>query len=139
MLDEPATLADVRILIVEDEPLIAVMIEEFVQELGCQFCQTASTAHAAMKAMETVAPDVVILDVTLAGGAPNFEVADDLAFRDVPFVFCTGHDPDIVPDRYRNRPFVAKPFSMDEMCAAIARAMRRSPAERGRYAASVRP
>jgi CheY-like chemotaxis protein len=115
----PAPLSGLRVLLVEDEPLIAVMLKEYVEDMGCRFHQTTPTTEAALEALETIVPDVVILDLTLAGAEPNFEVADELAAREIPFVFCSGHQPDILPERYRSRPFLGKPFSAHEIEKAL--------------------
>ena len=123
MLDVPAALVGLRVLVVDDEPLIAVMLEEFLQELGCRFCQSVGTAKSAKLALETLVPDLVVLDLTLSRGEPDFEVADILATKGIPFVIASGYAPDVLPDRYRDRPFVTKPFSVEELEDGISLAL----------------
>jgi CheY-like chemotaxis protein len=99
------------------------MLEEFLEELGCRFCQSVGTVQSAKLALETLVPDLVVLDLTLARGEPNFEVADILAARGIPFVFASGHTPDVLPDRHRDRPFVTKPFSPEDLEDGISMAL----------------
>ena len=121
MLDVPLPLSEMRVLVVEDEPLVAIMLEDFVQDLGCRFVQTVGTTSGALEALETATPDLVILDVTLNGAEPDFGLADALAAKGIPFLFSSGHHPDIVPERHRDRPFLGKPFATSDLVEAIAR------------------
>ncbi len=127
MLDAPAPLRGLRVLVVEDEPLVALMLEDFVQDLGCRFFQTAGSTPAALEVLETIIPDVVILDLTLAGAEPDFAVADALVEKRIPFIFSSGHHRDILPARYRARPFLAKPFSMVELAKTVSAALSAAP------------
>jgi len=120
MSDVCAPLAGLSVLIVEDEPLVALMLEDYAKDLGCRFAATATRVDVAQEMVEKLSPDLVVLDVLMTGGKPDFTVADDLAMRQIPFIFCSGYTPDVVAERHRQRPFLSKPFSQDDLLAAIA-------------------
>ena len=114
----------VRILLVEDEALIALMLEDMVEGMGCAVTGLAPRIALGVTLADTGQFDVAILDVNVAG--ENVEpVADRLSARGVPFIFATGYGEAGVPLRYRGRPVVAKPFRSDQLEAAIHRALAR--------------
>ena len=102
-----------RVLIVEDEPLIAMMLEDFLDVLGKQTVATADTVATALDALGAGGVDAAILDVNLRGGEKSTAVAEALAKADIPFVFATGGGSDGVDERFRDRPRLQKPFTMD--------------------------
>lgn len=106
-----------RILIVEDEPLIAMMLEDFLECLDKQVAGTADCVAAALPLIDGA--DAAILDVNLRGGEKSVAVADALAERGVPFVFATGGGEDSVAPEYRDRPRLQKPFTMDGVARAL--------------------
>lgn len=105
------TLSGLRFLVVEDETMVAMMIEDMLTDLGCVIVGTAGTvANAlAIAACDEVALDGAVLDVNL-GGERVFPVADALARRGIPFVFSTGYGKSGISADYADRPLVAKPF-----------------------------
>lgn len=107
------------ILIVEDEPLIAMMIEDFLDVLGKTLGGSADCVAAALALIEAGGIDAAILDVNLRGGEKSFPIADALAAKGIPFVFATGGSHDSVTDAYRDRPTLAKPFTMDGVAKAL--------------------
>jgi len=114
----------VRILLVEDEALIALMLEDMVEGMGCAVTGLAPRIALGVTLADTGQFDVAILDVNVAG--ENVEpVADRLSARGVPFIFATGYGEAGVPLRYRGRPVVAKPFRSDQLEAAIHLALAR--------------
>lgn len=119
----PQPLAGLHVLVVDDEPLIAAMVEDLLQELGCAFCQSVCTSQSALDAIETLTPDLVVLDLALNRGEPDLGLADTLMVKGIPFIFVSGYSADMVPKRYGKRPFVAKPFSTDELEAAVSSAV----------------
>lgn len=121
MVDLHAPLSDVRLLIIEDEPLISLMVEDFAVELGCQSYQTAASVDAALAAIVDFAPQIALVDCSLSHGGPDFIVADALDDGAIPFIFTSGHHSNILPVRHRDRDFLAKPFSMDSLKEAIIR------------------
>ncbi|MFN4095217.1 MAG: response regulator [Sphingomonas sp.] len=109
-----------RILVVEDEPLIAMMIEDFLDMLGKDHAGTAESVAAALEIVAAGGVDAAILDVNLSGGEQSWPVADALAAAGVPFILATGGSGDMVVEAYRDRPVLAKPFTMDAVEQALA-------------------
>jgi len=108
-----------NILIVEDEPLIAMMLEDFLEILDKVAVGSADCVSAAMGFIEAGGIDAAILDLNLRGGETSLPIADALAAANIPFVFATGGSQDSVPDRFRGRPSLAKPFTMDGVAKAL--------------------
>lgn len=102
-----------RVLIVEDEPLIAMMLEDFLDVLGKRAVATADNVAAALEVIGGNEIDVAILDVNLRGGEKSTPVAEALAAKNIPFVFASGGNGDGVDDRFLDRPQLQKPFTMD--------------------------
>jgi CheY-like chemotaxis protein len=111
-------LSGLKVLVVEDEGGIALLIEDMLQELGCEI--TASVAHIARaeEAASTAEIDFAVLDVNL-DGKPVFPVAHILRKRLIPFVFSTGYGIGGIPPEFAGNPVVAKPFSIEGLQAAI--------------------
>jgi len=107
-----------RILIVEDEPLIAMMLEDFIDMLGKQLVGTCDTVQAALATIADERPDAAILDINLSGGEKGWPVADALAANNIPFVLSSGGDE--VVDGHADRPRLAKPYTMDGVEKALA-------------------
>ena len=108
-----------RILIVEDEPLIAMMLEDFLEMLGKQTAGTADNVADALVLVEAGGIDAAILDVNLRGGEKSWPIADALAARGVPFVLASGGSHDSIAEGYRGRPTLPKPFTMDAVAKAL--------------------
>ena len=108
-----------RILIVEDEPLIAMMIEDLLDILGKEVAGTADSVATALPVIAAGGVDAAILDVNLRGGEQSFPIADKLAEAGVPFVFATGGSGDTIAADHRDRPTLAKPFTMDAVEKAL--------------------
>lgn len=106
-----------RILIVEDEPLIAMMLEDFLELLDKEVAGTADCVAAALPLID--AADAAILDVNLRGGEKSVPVAEALARKGVPFVFATGGAEESVAEQFRDRPRLMKPFTMDGVAQAL--------------------
>lgn len=119
-----AALAGLDILLVEDEAIIALMVEDLLRDLGCARVWHASRIGAALKIVAERRPGAAILDVNL-GGDVVFPVAEALEAAGTPFVFTTGYERDIVPARWRNRPFVQKPIESGNLAAALRAALAR--------------
>lgn len=109
-----------RILIVEDEPLISMMIEDFLDLLGKDVAGTADSVASALPIVEAGEVDAAILDVNLAGGEKSWPIADALAQAGVPFVLATGGSGDMIVHAHQGRPILAKPFTMDAVEQALA-------------------
>ena len=109
-----------RVLLVEDEPLISMMLEDFLDALDRECAGTADSVAAAMPLVEAGGFDCAILDVNLRGGEKSWPIATALAARDIPFVFATGGADDMLADEFRDRPVLQKPFTMDGVDKALA-------------------
>ena len=108
-----------QILIVEDEPLIAMMLEDFLDVLEKQSAGTADTVATALARVEQGGIDAVILDLNLRGGEKSTPIAEALADKGIPFVFATGGSDDSLDPRFRDRPYLTKPFTMDGVAKAL--------------------
>ena len=106
---QPATQAK-RVLVVEDEVMIRMMLEDMLGELGYTVAAEAARIEEALEATKNTDFDVAILDANLKG-EPTLPVADALVARGTPFVFATGYGE--LPEPYRERPTLKKPFQMD--------------------------
>lgn len=106
------------ILIVEDESLIAMMLEDFVDTLGHSVAGTAETVDEAMRHIEEGGFDLVILDVHLRGSA-CWPAADALADKGIPFLLATGGHTEPPPERHADAPVLAKPFTLAGVEKAI--------------------
>jgi CheY-like chemotaxis protein len=106
-----------RILIVEDEPLIAMMLEDFLECLDKEVAGTADSVATALPLL--AAADAAILDVNLRGGEKSEAVAAALAELGKPFIFATGGGADSVAEQFRDRPRLQKPFTMDGVSKAL--------------------
>lgn len=126
MSEQRGVLADLRVLIVEDEALIAMAVEEEVRSLGAVEIELAYNRDDALKAVGSFRPDFAILDVTLSHSGVNYDVADLLAHQNIPFVFSSGYIAGTLPDRHAGRPFVGKPMQSDEFAIAALTALGRS-------------
>lgn len=104
------SLAGRRILVVEDEMLIALMIEEILQDLGCVVVGPVGKLDAALELARDEVLDAAVLDVTIRGGYV-YPVAEQLLARDVPFVLASGYGVWALPEALRRQPRLEKPFT----------------------------
>ncbi|MBU3079197.1 response regulator [Sphingomonas quercus] len=103
-------LEGLRVLVVEDEPMVAMTLEDALAEFGCKLVAVAETVAEALAAVEQApAIDVAVLDVNL-GGEKVFPVADALGARGVPFAFSTGYGPADLTQRYPGSGLLNKPY-----------------------------
>ncbi len=105
----PRKVEAARVLLVEDEALVAMMIEEILTELGLCVAGPFGTAAEAMTAAGDEDVDAAILDVNL-GGELIYPLADALAARGVPFVFVTGYGAESIDSRFAHVPILQKPI-----------------------------
>jgi AmiR/NasT family two-component response regulator len=114
-----ADLTGRRVLIVEDEFLIALDIEDALGELGCEIIGPAATVADAMRLIEATPPDVAVLDVRLADGSTG-PIAEELRRRQVPFVVLTGYERQQVTDELlRASPMLAKPLQRGALAGTL--------------------
>ena len=99
-----------RVLVVEDEAMIAMDLQGILRRAGCEVIGPVGRVEAATRRADgEPPPDVALLDINL-GGESVFVVADALAARRIPFVFVTGYGKDVLPERFRERPMSSKPY-----------------------------
>ena len=103
-----------RILVVEDEMLIGMLLEDMLMDLGHDVAAIVPRLKDALVAVEKETYDLAILDVHLHGESA-FPVADALIGKGVPFVFSTGYGERGLPETYRGRPVLQKPFAKDDL------------------------
>lgn len=115
------SLQGLRLLVVEDETIIAMLVEDMLTDLGCVVVGVAGTVADGLAVVSSgrVALDGAVLDVNI-GGEKVFPVADALAARGVPFVFATGYGTSGVLDQYANTRVIAKPFQSHTLENALA-------------------
>lgn len=112
------TRAQTRVLVVEDEYLIRMLVEDMLADLGYAVAAAVGTMAEASELAATGDFSAAILDVNLDGNE-IFPVADILSGRGVPFVFVTGYGERSLPEPYRDRPALQKPFQADQLGAAL--------------------
>lgn len=108
-----------RILIVEDEPLISMMLEDFLDALDREVAGTADNCAQAIERIDQGGIDAAILDVNLRGGEQSWPIAERLAALGVPFILATGGSGDMIAEAFRDRPILAKPFTIDGVEKAL--------------------
>jgi CheY-like chemotaxis protein len=109
-----------RLLVVEDEAMVAMLVEDMLTDLGCIVVAVAGSVAAAIALAdrEDTVLDGAVLDVNL-GGEKVFPVADALATRGVPFMFATGYGRAGIEARFMDAPVVSKPFGFDTLRSAL--------------------
>ena len=113
-----------RVLVVEDEYLVALLVEDMLQTLGYDVAEIAPNLVAATTAAEAGEFDVAILDVNLNGAMSN-PVAEILMRRRIPFIFATGYGKAGPHDTYAGAPSLQKPFEESDLSRALHQVMRR--------------
>jgi DNA-binding response OmpR family regulator len=108
-----------RILIVEDEPLIAMMLEDFLETGGMAVAGVSDTVQSALAVAGEGGVDAAILDVNLSGGEKCWPVAQALAAQGIPFLFATGGGDGSIHEEFRGRPTIAKPYTLDGVTTAV--------------------
>ena len=111
-----------RVLVVEDEALIAMLAEEMLVEIGCVHHATAPTLGKALPLVEAGGFDLALLDVNIARERV-FPVADALIARAIPFAFASGYGEEGVPEPYATRPLIGKPYSALDLERALTAAL----------------
>ena len=110
--------ASLSILVVEDEPLIAMMLEDFLESLGHRVHGTCESVSEAIRAVDSGGFELAILDVNLKG-ENVWPVAAKLREQNVPFVLATGGHVDPPPAEFQSVPVIEKPYTIDRVNPAI--------------------
>jgi CheY-like chemotaxis protein len=111
-----------KVLVVEDEMLVSMLIEDVLTEHECSIVGPAVAVTQALSLVESEAIDIALLDVNL-NGERTFAVADELRQRGVPFVFSTGYGAAGVPAKYGDIAVLRKPFQERELAEALVRVL----------------
>ena len=111
-------LKGVRVLVVQDEYFVAILIEEILESAGCIVTGPIPRLPEALDAVGHDDYDAAVLDVNLAGERIN-PVADALSERNVPFLFVTGYGANALPSEYAERPHLCKPFRMGDLLCTL--------------------
>ena len=114
------SLSGQRVLLVEDDMLIAITIEEVLNELGCLVVGPASRLDHALQLATDEALDAAILDVTIRGGQV-FPVAERLRARGIPFILASGYGDWALPARLQGLRRLTKPFTIMELTTQVQR------------------
>lgn len=107
-----------RILVVEDETLIAMTFESVLRKLGCEIVGPVGKLETAMQMAREETLDAAILDVNIRGGRV-FPVAEVLQARNVPFVLASGYGDWALPEAFRDLPRLTKPFGSDDVVKVV--------------------
>jgi len=108
-----------RILLVEDELLVAMTLENILRNEGCVIIGAIPRVEPALKAAREEPLDAAVLDINLAGERVD-PIAKALAERKIPFLFTTGYNRSMLPAEYADRPSLAKPFRPPQLINALA-------------------
>jgi len=112
-----------RVLVVEDESMVSMLMEDMLHELGCTVVGAVARFDEALRqATNGPAFDLVLLDVNL-NGKQTFPIAEVLAARGVRFIFATGYGEGILPPSLQGRPILQKPFELATLEKALRRAV----------------
>ncbi len=120
--DTAAKLGPLRLLVIEDEALVAMLVEDELAEAGATVLGTASSVEEALYRIEAACADggldACVLDMNL-GGRSALPVADRLAQRGVPFLFMTGYSDDLGRGDHVGIPTLRKPFNAQDMIQTV--------------------
>jgi DNA-binding response OmpR family regulator len=115
-----------RVLVVEDEAMIAMLVEDMVLEFGSEIVGPAARVEQALSLAGSAELDAAILDINV-GGAVIFPVAHVLEARGIPIIFATGYGPATVPARFQGRPVLSKPFSFRDLSGVLRAVLKDRP------------
>lgn len=108
-----------RVLVVEDEMFVLMMMEGMLADLGCESIVSAATVDQALALIDGQALDAALLDLNLDGNISH-PVADALAACGVPFAFVTGYGGSGIRECDRDRPLLTKPFGFERLAETLA-------------------
>jgi CheY-like chemotaxis protein len=115
-------LEEVRVLIIEDDSLVALSLSDLLSDLGCSVVASAGTLPQALDMVGAGGFDFALLDINLRG-KEVFPVAELLSAQGVPFAFVSGYGRAGLPEEFRARPVVSKPFQVDELSTVLSSAL----------------
>jgi CheY-like chemotaxis protein len=118
MFVAPQVLVGKRVLIVEDELLVALLIEDFLEEFGCSSVGPCGSLQKALDAVREEVFDLALLDVNL-DGEKVYPVAELLTQRHIPFLFLSGYGDEAIPPGRTDWKVCAKPFKGNELAEML--------------------
>jgi CheY-like chemotaxis protein len=121
MIMATAQLAGLKVLVLEDNALVAMHLEEMLGEAGCEVVATIDTVGRALEFIRNHPVDAAVLDVNLKG-EKVFGVAEELMARNVPFVFSSGYGERFLPPQFDAAPHLSKPFEPETLWQTLAQA-----------------
>jgi DNA-binding response OmpR family regulator len=122
---EQSSLKRFRVLVVEDEMLLAMLVEDSLVAFGCDVVGPVARVIDGVKLASSERLDGAILDINIAG-TKVFPVASELARRSVPFIFVSGYDAENLPEAWRGRPILKKPFRRQDLARNMRKAFAKS-------------
>lgn len=114
-----------RVLVVEDEPIVAMLIEDMLLDLGAEVIGPAARVDQALALVESEQFDLAVLDVNLAGQR-SYSVADLLIERGIPFVFATGYGEAGAGEAYGDIAVLQKPYRQADVETALTAALEKA-------------
>ena len=114
----PQGLEGLRVLVVEDEMMVSMLIEDMLTDLGCTIIGPASRLDEALQLAREAELDCAVLDVNL-GGQPIFPLADLLREKGAPFAFATGYGDAGLRDVDKGSPVLQKPFREADLARVL--------------------
>ena len=121
-----SSLADIRVLVVEDEAMLVLELQDLLSEFGCRIAGKATRLPEAAELARTLDCDIAILDINLSGERVD-PVADILFSRGIPFIFATGYGGAGLKEDHRSAPLVEKPYDSEILRAALMRSLANEP------------
>jgi CheY-like chemotaxis protein len=115
-------LSNRRVLVVEDEMMIAMLIEDMLEEFGCKLLGPATNVPRALELIGKENVDIAVLDLNL-DGQDTYAIADALQQKNVPFIFATGYGSTGLRKGYGKWPILQKPFQAKDLETALAEAL----------------
>jgi CheY-like chemotaxis protein len=122
--DQPTPKSGLQVLVVEDESMVAMLIEDMLTDLGHHVVATSGSMSNARNLVSDKNADLAILDVYL-NGEETYPFAASLTSRKIPFIFATGYGSFGIKAEWSGVPVLQKPFQASELAEAIDRAIRR--------------
>jgi CheY-like chemotaxis protein len=109
-----------RILLIEDEPIVAVLAEDLLDAIGCTVVATAGSVTEAQAAITAHTFDIAMVDINL-GGEDGLVAADALKARDIPYLVTTGYDTRDSAHAHAAAPVLTKPYGLADLESALLR------------------
>ena len=117
-------LKGLRVLVVEDESMVTMLIEDMLARLGCAVAGVAARLDEALHMVSSLGIDAAVLDLNL-DGVRTYPVAEALAQKGIPFVVATGYGASGLPEPLRGSPVLSKPFRRQDLADALTAALAR--------------